>query len=182
MSQMALKSRRKAEKCPLKKLHQESDNVTKPEWIRGHYFGALSLLLQSGGSLFAVPVTLEIQDRVEKGDENSPSLVDKIMSNLCQDYIQDGSYVILDAYFASKDLIQEFRVHSLHAITRVKINPVARVPFPPSPGKKGPGRPTIWGKRLELRTLFKDSDALTTESLSLYGKKRFLSYRTVNLH
>ncbi len=45
-------------KMPLvKKLHQESGNVSKPEWIRGHYFGAFSLLLQSGDSLVAVPVT-----------------------------------------------------------------------------------------------------------------------------
>ncbi|WP_254567900.1 hypothetical protein [Oscillatoria sp. HE19RPO] len=127
MLQMALKSRRKAEKCPLKKLQQESDNVTKPEWIRVHYFGALSLLLQSGGSLFAVPVTLEIQDGVEKGDENSPRLVDK-MSSLCRDYIQVGSYVILDAYFASKDLIQEFRVHSLHVIRELQ-----KIKYPKNP-------------------------------------------------
>jgi len=50
----------------VKKLHQESDNVTKPEWIRGHYFGVLSLLLQSGDSLLAVPVAFEIQYGVEK--------------------------------------------------------------------------------------------------------------------
>ncbi|WP_261198903.1 transposase [Laspinema olomoucense] len=165
----------------VKKLHQESDNVTKPEWIRGHYFGAISLLLQSGDSLLAVPVALEIQDGVEKTDNKSPSLVDK-MSGLCREYIEAGSYVILDAYFASKALIQEFRYHSLHLITRVKINTVARAPLPPSPLKRGPGRPRCWGKRLELRTLFHDSDSLTTECLSLYGKKQSLSYRTVDLH
>lgn len=86
------------------------------------------------------------------------------------------------AYFASKTLIKELRFHSLHLITRVKINTVARYPLPPSPRSQGPGRPAIWGKRLELRTLFNDSDALTTESLSLYGKKQLLSYQTVDLH
>jgi len=92
------------------------------------------------------------------------------MSGLCKEYIEAGSYVILDAYFASKNLIKEFRSHSLHLITRVKINTLARYPLPSSPRSQGPGRPAIWGKRLELRTLFNDSDALTTESLSLYGK------------
>jgi hypothetical protein len=29
----------------VKQLHQESGNVGKPEWIRGHYFSALGLLL-----------------------------------------------------------------------------------------------------------------------------------------
>jgi hypothetical protein len=163
----------------VKKLHQESDNVTKPEWIRGHYFGAISLLLQSGTSLLAVPVTFEIQDGIKKVDDNSPSLVDK-MSELCLNYIKAGSYVILDAYFASKALIKELRSHSIHLITRVKINTVARAPLPPSPLRRGPGKPAKWGKRLELRTLFNDSDSLTTESLSLYGKKQILSYRTVD--
>jgi hypothetical protein len=177
-----IKIAKEGRKMPwVKKLHQESDNVTKPEWIRGHYFGAISLFLQSGQALIAVPVGFEIQDGVEKTDKNSLSLVDK-MSRFCRDYIQAGSYVILDAYFASKNLIKEFRTDSLHLITRVKINTVARVPLPPSPPKKGPGRRAIWGKRLSLKTLFNDSDSLTTESLSLYGKKQRISYRTVDLH
>jgi hypothetical protein len=32
----------------VKQLHQESANVGKPEWIRGHYFSALGLLLGRG--------------------------------------------------------------------------------------------------------------------------------------
>jgi hypothetical protein len=177
-----IKVAKEGRKMPLvKKLHQESGNVTKPEWIWGHYFGAISLLLQSGNSLVAVPVALEIQDGVEKPHNKSLSLVDK-MSGLCREYIEAGSSVILDAYFASKALIQDFRSHSLHLITRVKINTVAREPLPPSPLKRGPGRPRCWGKRLELRTLFNDPNSLRTESLSLYGKKQKVSYRTINLH
>jgi hypothetical protein len=177
-----IKISKEGRKMPLvKKLHQESDNVTKPEWIRGHYFGGLSLLLQSGQALLAVPVVFKIQDGVEKPDENSRSLVDK-MSRLCLDYIQAGSYVVLDAYFASKNLIKEFRTHSIHLITRVKINTVARLPLPPSPAKKGPGRRAIWGERLSFKTLFNDSDSWTTESLSLYGKTQRISYQAVDLH
>ena len=32
----------------VKRLRQESANVNKPEWIRGHYFSALGLLLRQG--------------------------------------------------------------------------------------------------------------------------------------
>ncbi len=48
--------------------------------------------------------------------------------------------------------------------------------------KKGPGRPRTWGRSLELRTLFNDPNSLKTESLSLYGKKQKVSYRTIDLH
>lgn len=34
-----IKVSKEGKKMPgVKKLHQESENVTKPEWIRGHYF------------------------------------------------------------------------------------------------------------------------------------------------
>ena len=38
------------------------------------------------------------------------------------------------------------------------------------------------GKATVIKTLFNDSDSLTTESLSLYGKNQRVSYRTVDLH
>ncbi len=104
------------------------------------------------------------------------------MSGLCRAYMKAGSYAILDAYFASKKLIKQFRAASIHLITRVKINTVAKHPLPPSPVKKGPGRPRTWGQSLELRTLFNDPNSLSTESLSLYGKKQKVSYRTIDLH
>ena len=37
----------------VKRLHQESEDVSKPEWIRGHYFSALGLLLNADKALFA---------------------------------------------------------------------------------------------------------------------------------
>ena len=35
----------------VKRLHQESEDVSKPEWIRGHYFSALGLLLSAEKAL-----------------------------------------------------------------------------------------------------------------------------------
>ena len=46
-----IKVSKEGRKMPaVKKLHQESENITKREWIRGHYFGASALLLESGSS------------------------------------------------------------------------------------------------------------------------------------
>jgi len=42
-----IKVSKEGRKMPgVKRLHQESDNTSKPDWIRGHYFGCLSLLLE----------------------------------------------------------------------------------------------------------------------------------------
>ena len=44
----------------VKGLHQESEDVSKPEWLRGHYFSALGLLLGAGQALFATPIILKL--------------------------------------------------------------------------------------------------------------------------
>jgi hypothetical protein len=46
----------------VKRLHQESEDVNKPEWIRGHYFSALSVLFSVGQACFAVPLVLQLHD------------------------------------------------------------------------------------------------------------------------
>ena len=73
-----IKVSKEGKKMPaVKKLHQESENVTKPEWIRGHYFGAITLLLEAGSCSFAVPVTFELQDNI-KNKTNTITMVDKM--------------------------------------------------------------------------------------------------------
>lgn len=82
----------------VKKLHQESANVGKPEWIRGHYFSALGLLLGRGSALCVVPVTLKLHDGIDTHESAaSPTLVDK-MAMLCVTLMASDSTAILDAY------------------------------------------------------------------------------------
>ena len=133
----------------VKKLHQESENVTKREWIRGHYFGALALLLEVGSSQVAVPITLELQDGIKVTENDETTLVDK-MSSLCLKLINAGGYIILDSYYASKNLITDFRKSNLHLITRVRISTVGKCSLMPSPLKRG--RPRIWGESVKLLT------------------------------
>lgn len=177
-----IKVSKEGKKMPaVKKLHQESENVTKPHWIRGHYFGAITLLLKAGSCCFAVPVNLELQDGVKITENDETTLVDK-MSGLCLEFIKRGSYVILDAYFASKKLIKQFRQYQINLITRVKINTVGKHPLPPPLRKRGRGRPRIWGEPVQLRNLFDEKDYFTTETLFLYGKMVTVSYRIIDLH
>ena len=76
----------------VKRLHQESEDVSKPEWIRGHYFNALSILVGVGKACFALPLVLRLDDGIkskatEKGEGKGKkkvktSLVTK-MADLC---------------------------------------------------------------------------------------------------
>jgi hypothetical protein len=46
----------------VKKLFQESENNSKPEYIFGHLFGAVGLLAGDAGRCFSIPLRISIQD------------------------------------------------------------------------------------------------------------------------
>ncbi|WP_092469879.1 hypothetical protein [Desulfotruncus arcticus] len=52
-----IKIAKKAERMPgVKKLHQESDNSSKPPYIFRHHFGVLGLLVGCTKKMFCVPL------------------------------------------------------------------------------------------------------------------------------
>jgi hypothetical protein len=110
----------------VKRLHQESGNVAKPEWIRGHYFNALSVLVGAGKACFALPLVLRLDDGIKskatakegkKGSKKEKTTLVTKMGELCTTYAEAGSYVILDAYFACGAVLKSFRQNALHLIT-----------------------------------------------------------------
>jgi DDE superfamily endonuclease len=162
----------------VKGLHQESSDVRKPEWIRGHYFSALGLLLGSGTALFAVPIVFKLHDGIEAAAATSPrlTLVDK-MTALCITYMSAGSYALLDAYYASAKVLQPFRAQGLHLISRVRISTVAYAAFSSLPGKRGRGRPRKWGSAIPLKDLFAPPDACCKAVVWLYGQRTTVYYQ-----
>ncbi|ASC71903.1 hypothetical protein XM38_028570 [Halomicronema hongdechloris C2206] len=166
----------------VKQLHQESANVGKPEWIRGHYFSALGLLLGRGAALFVVPLRLQLHDGIEADElAQSPSLVDK-MATLCVTLMESGSTAILDAYYASGKVLQAFRAQGLHLITRVRLSTVAPAPSSPLPGQRQPGRPRKWGASVRLRELFAPLEDCPQAAVWLYGRYVTVAYQCFELY
>ena len=166
----------------VKGLHQESEDVSKPEWIRGHYFSALSLLLCSGKALFATPIVLKLHDGIETiGPNNALTLVDK-MAVICVRFMTTGSYAILDAYYASAKILQPFRANGLHLISRVSISTVARARFDVTRGIRGRGRPRKWGSPIKLRELFAPLDQCHRAQVWLYGERQLVYYQPFQFH
>jgi hypothetical protein len=161
----------------VKGLHQESEDVHKPTWIRGHYYSALGVLLGAGKALFATPIVLKLHDGIVslKPDE-SVTLVEK-MASLCTQHMVCGSYALLDAYYASVKVLKPFREHGLHLISRVRITTVAHAAFCRRPGKHGPGRPREWGSEIKLRDLFAPLETCLSATVWLYGQKTTVYYQ-----
>jgi hypothetical protein len=158
----------------VKRLHQESEDVSKPEWIRGQYFSALGLLLSSDKALFASLMVLKVHDGIE--EEAEVTLVEK-MALLCVKYMEQGSYVLLDAYYASVKVLNPFREQGIHLISRVRSTTVAHAAFSRLPGKHGPGRHRKWGSNIKLRELFAPIEMCNQASVWLYGQPMKVYYQ-----
>jgi DDE superfamily endonuclease len=174
-----IKVSKEGRKMPgVKRLHQESANVSKPEWIRGHYFSALGILLGDTAAIFATPMIIKLHDGVEAVHEEG-TLVDKMVA-MFVGFAVPGSYILLDAYYAAKQAVQAFREKRLHLITRVRSTTVASAEFSSIPGKRG--RPRLWGTKLKLSELFAPLENCLEASISLYGKKTTVHYQYFELY
>ncbi len=161
----------------VKRLHQESEDVSKPEWIRGHYFSALGLLLSAEKALFATLIVLKVHDGIEEIESKAGlTLVDK-MALLCVNYMEQGSYALLDAYYASVKVLVPFRENGIYLISRVRITTVAHAAFSRRPGKHGPGRHRQWGSAIKLRELFAPIEMCNQASVWLYGQSMKVYYQ-----
>ena len=88
----------------VKLLHQESQNNTKPEYIMGHSFQALSVLVHSaGGQVAAVPLVSRIHEGLVFSNRDSKTLLDRLVALLFSiTRIWHKSVVLVaDAYYAS---------------------------------------------------------------------------------
>ncbi len=161
----------------VKSLHQESEDVSKPEWIRGHYFSALGLLLSAEKALFATLIVLKVHDGIEEIEEDGTLTLVEKMALLCVKYIEKGSYVLLDAYYSSVKVLAPFRNQGIHLISRVRITTVAHAAFSRRPGKHGPGRHRQWGSPIKLQDLFAPIELCNKASIWLYGQSMKVYYQ-----
>ena len=173
-----IKVSKEGRKMPgVKGLDQESEDVSKPEWIRGHYFSALGLLLGAGQALFATPIGLKLHDGIEAVEADAIATLVEKMAALCVQFMVEGSYAILDAYYASVKVLKPFREHGLHLISRARISTVAHAAFCRRPGNHGPGRPRQWGSEVKLRELFAPVEECAKASVWLYAQPMTVYYQ-----
>ena len=123
-------------------------------------------------------VPMKLHEGIEPTDptDASLSLVDK-MAQLCVSYMNEGSYALLDAYYAAAPLLSVFREAKLHLISRVRITSVAHAPFCARPGKHGPGRHRKWGAPIKIRELFEPIDDCASATVHLYGQSVKVAYQ-----
>jgi hypothetical protein len=174
-----------------KKLHQESENSGKGEFIHGHMFGGLGALLGN----FCVPLSLRLHDGVDtimewiEDEERRGSHVQLMIRQTFEALLASGESAAIalgDRYFLSVTALKEILLlestynKKLHFVTKAKRSGVAYTE-PPKRVKGKRGRPRIKGERVKLRDIFQSkfkegSTEIQTSLMNLYGEKKMVKY------
>ena len=176
----SIKVAKEGRKMPaVKWQHQESENNTKPEFIRGHYWGGLSLLVRRWTQLFALPIRFEIQDGIKTSPSEKGSLVDK-MATMIGGTLSTFAYVIGDAYYLSRKFLVALVLKGHHFIGRARSTTVGYEPAK-VPTRRRRGRPRKYGRKVFLRKLFVEPDLFVKADTRVYIDLKEVRYRTVDL-
>jgi hypothetical protein len=168
-----IKAPREGRKMPaVKSLHQESNNNSKPAYIMGHSFQAVSLLVMGlAGQCFAVPLLSRIHEGVVFSNRDCRTLLDKLVGMFLEITTVTGHPCLLvaDAYYASRKVILPLLAAGHHLISRAKINSVAWTQAE-QPEKRKRGKPRMYGEKIALKTMF-DTGVFTPAPSPVHGEK-----------
>jgi len=156
----------------VKRLHQESDSNTKPEFIMGHSIQAVSILAQGLSSVFAIPLSARIHEGLVFNNNDKRTLLDKMVLLLKSLPMEEHPYYfVADAYYAARKIILGLLKEGHHLISRVRRTAVAYETPSALEGKKKRGRPRKYGKKIKLIELFDQEENMKEEISPVYNEK-----------
>jgi len=177
-----LKAPKSGKKMPAVKLrHQESDSNTKPEYIMGHSTQATAILVGALRTVFAVPLIGRIHEGVVFSNRDTLTQLDRMI--LMTDALGlPKFYFIADSYYSARKVMAALLKNGNHLVSQVKKSAVAYMPAGAPSGTGRKRRPKIYGKKVQLRTLFDDPAAMCEAESPVYGEEKVsLRYRSADL-
>ncbi len=177
----------------VKKLFQESENSSKPEYIFGHMFGGLGILTGSLPKWFCIPLRFNIQDGLQQTSEWEDSTVS--LSTHVVQMVENGfhaaqtfgnSILLLDRYFLSVPALKKLAELNCGSAVRMELVTKAKKSCcayeKPSVRKSGPGRPPKKGNTVKLQGLFASRCGQFREAdVEIYGEKEHVRYFCTDL-
>jgi hypothetical protein len=109
----------------VKRLHQASDNNTKPEYISGHSVQVISVLVAAAGSFLAVPLGGRLHEGVKFSNRDQRTLPQKFCTLTDSFGIAEPFVMIADAYYACTAVASWALTRGCALISRLRRNAVA---------------------------------------------------------
>jgi hypothetical protein len=168
-----VKAPKEGRKMPaVRSLHQSGTSNSKPPFIMGHSFQAVSVLVSGpSGHVGAVPLAARIHEGLMWSNRDSRTLLDRLVELfLSVARLWDRKVVLVaDAYYASGKVIRPLLARGHHLVTRARINTVAYLPIE-APHKRAPGRPRLYGDKIRLRDLVGEASLMHTAPSPIAGE------------
>ncbi|MGH2669708.1 MAG: transposase, partial [bacterium] len=168
-----IKAPKEGKKMPaVKSLHQSADSNSKPPFIMGHSFQAVSLLVSGpGGYIGAVPLVARIHEGLVWSNRDQRTLLDRMVALLFSvtDLWERKVILVADAYYASRKVIRPLLDKGHHLVTRARMNTVAYLPVEPT-DKRRRGRPRIYGDKIRLKDLTTEDSLMHTALSPIPGE------------
>ena len=178
----------------VKKLYQESENSAKPQYIFGHMFGGIAVVIGRMRTRYACPLSMTIQEGLTctaswEGSEHSDAAhTIQIYQNAYHAArVLGPSYLALDRLFLTVESLRELdrlnsNEHLLDVVTRAKDSCVAYYPLP-STDRPRRGRPRLKGDPVKLKELFESRrNDFTKATVTMYGEAVDVEYLCLDLH
>jgi len=165
----------------VKRLHQESESNTKPEYIFGHSCQVIALAVRAARGCFALPLAGGIHEGVVFSNRDRRTLLDKLAAMLLALEVTTPGLLVADAYYASAKIIRPLLRAGWHLIAGVRSNAVAYRPAEKTATRRR-GRRRVYGEKVVLRTCFEEAEAFADAPSPLYGEVGVtLRYRVLDL-
>ena len=178
----------------VKKLHQDSEDQSKAEYIFGHFFGAVGVLVGTAAHTLCLPLKINIQDGLQEAASWRNSSISSA-SHVVQ-MIENGydaaktfgeSILLLDRYFLAVPGLRKLQTlntskagHRLELVTKAKTNCTAYLE--PEPRKSGQrGRTRKKGDVVKLASLFRNVSEFKETAVMIYGKSCAVKYMSIDL-
>ena len=162
-------------------LHQASASNSKAEYIMGHLFQCVGILVGSPlNTIFSVPLFGRIHLGTKVTNTDKRTQFDKALSMMNFIPLSNHFYLVADSYYSTRKMLNGIVKRGCHVITKVKSTAVAYFPVPKR-SKKGRGRPKKYGKKVKLIDLFLDETKFTELTCCLYGAKEKVLVRSIDL-
>lgn len=180
-----LKIPKEGKKMPgVKTLYQSSENNSKAAYCMGHSLQVVAVLVcVLGGHVAAVPLTARIHEGIVSFPGDRRSLLDKLATLFLQLVSLDSrpALLVVDAYYASRKILQPLLQEGHQVLTRVRSNAVAYQPAERTQSRFR-GRPKLYGEKIKLRRYFQQRDRFLSAPSPVYGETTVtLQYRTETL-
>ncbi len=154
----------------VKSLHQESQNNSKPEYVMGHSFQAVGLLVETESGPACVPLASRLHEGVRSSPSESRTLPGKLVDLVVglASLLEKPVILLADAYYARRKTILPLVALGHHLVTRVRASCVAHEPAA-TPVKRTRGRPRKYGKKVRLHDLWDHAGFVSAPS-PVYGE------------